>query len=318
MNHRLVLRSTAALLGAVGLFFSVGQASAHVVYDNGTNKSLYSDSSIIDPVTGVNGTGIVNATPNRTVSSNAGWLAGQNDTTWANSHDNKFLYFNLAQTMNVDFTITGNNTNGNGLLNPGYSLFSGLAPTLSHDGSVPTGNPTAVAYTQGLTGFADWSPFAGANAAITTAGGDPTQTDHWGQYRSDADFTMANDTAQVSTLHYLASGSTTGNVLTGHYVLGPGAYSLIVGGNNQSDLDTLLNAAIATGGNYCTAVTATCTQEQVNAANQTAIATYNAARLARTFAIDFNVAPVPLPAAVYLFGSGLVGIAAFARRRMTA
>jgi hypothetical protein len=312
MNRRRILWSTAALLGAVGLFLSVGQASAHVNYA----ASLYSDSSIIDPVTGVAGTGVVNATPGRTVSSNAGWLAGQNDTTWANSHDNRFLYFNLAQTETIDFTITGTaNTNGADVLNPGYSLFSGVAPNLAHDGAAPTANPTALAYTKGLTGFASWSPFASTNALITAAGGDPTQTAHWGQYRSDANFTMANDTAQVGALTYLASGNTTsGNVLTGHYVLGPGVYSLIVGGDNQSDLTTLFNAMVAaSSGNFCAAVSATCTQAQVDATTN-----YNNQRLARNFTIDFSVQPVPLPAAAYLFGSGLVGIVAFARRRMTA
>ncbi len=79
MNRRKVVRSAAALLGAVGLFLSVGQASAHVGYGN----SLFSDASIIDPVRPLlpgdvpqYGTGIVNATPDRTVSSNAGWVAG--------------------------------------------------------------------------------------------------------------------------------------------------------------------------------------------------------------------------------------------------
>jgi hypothetical protein len=238
------------------------------------------------------------------VSSNAGWLAGQNDTTWANSHDNRFLYFNLAQAETIDFTITGNNTNGNGLVNPGYSLFSGVAPNLAHDGAVPTANPTALAYTQALTGFADWSPFAASNAAITTAGGDPTQTDHWGQYRSDATFTMANDTAQVGTLTYLASDNTaSGNVLSGHYVLGPGVYSLIVGGANSTDLAQLLSDAMAS--NSCAIAGPSCTA-------------YTNDRLARTFNIAFSVTPVPLPAAVWLFGTGVVGVIAFARRRMSA
>ena len=66
--NRSVVWSAAALAGAVGLFLSAGQASAHVSY----GSSLYSDSSVIDPVTGVNGTGILNATPNRFVASNAG------------------------------------------------------------------------------------------------------------------------------------------------------------------------------------------------------------------------------------------------------
>jgi hypothetical protein len=303
MNRRWIPWSTAALLGAVGLCLSVGQASAHVVYDSATAKTLYSDPSIIDPVTGVAGTGVVNAIPNRTVSSNAGWVAGLNADTWANSHDNRFLYFNLAQTMTVDFTITGNNTNGNGLLNPGYSLFSGLAPNLAHDGATPTANSTALAYTQSLTGFADWSPFASSNAAITTAGGNSTQTDHWGQYRSNADFTMANDTAQVSTLTYtgLSGHDSIGNTISGHYTLGPGVYSLIVGGANATDLMTLLSDALAS--HSCGIAGPACTA-------------YTNDRLARTFNITFSAAPVPVPAAVYLFGSGLVGIAAFARRRM--
>ena len=304
MNHnmpRWLFLSSAGLMSLTGLFLAVGQASAHVNY----GSSLFSDSSIIDPVTGVLGTGVVNATPNRTVSSNAGWVAGLNATTWANSHDNRFLYFNLAQAETIDFTITGNNTNGNGLLNPGYSLFSGFAPNLAHDGAVPTANPTAQAYTQALTGFADWSPFAASNAAITTAGGDPTQTDHWGAYRSNANFTMSNDTSQVGTLTYLglSRNNSIGNVITGHYVLGPGVYSLIVGGANSTDLAALLSDAMAS--NSCATAGPACTA-------------YTNDRLARTFNIAFSVAPVPLPAAVWLFGTGVVGVIAFARRRMSA
>ena len=298
MNRWLVRSVAAGLLGLAGLVLSVGQAAAHVNY----GASLYSDSSIIDPVTGVNGTGIVNATPGRTVSSNAGWLAGQDNTTWANSHDQRFLYFDLAQTMTVDFTITGTaNTNGADVLNPAYSLFSGWSPSQAHDGAViPAINATQ-------TGFASWSPFASTNTAITGAGGTIT-TAHWGTYRSNGDFTMGADTGaqagQYSTLHYLFSGSNlSGNTITGHYTLGPGVYSLIVGGANVHDFFSLLTDAIAS--NACATAGPACTN-------------YTNDRLARNFTINFAVSAVPVPAAVILFGTGLTGIIAFARRRVTA
>jgi hypothetical protein len=298
------------------LFLSGEQAFAHVSYGN----SLFSDASIIDPVRPLlpgdvqqYGTGIVNATPDRTVSSNAGWIAGQDSTTWANSHDQRFLYFNLAQASTIDFTITGTNTNGNGVLNPGYSIFEGVAINSVHDGAVnPTvnGTPGAVAaYNAAQTGMATWSPFA---TAVNGAYGTGT-TQHWGQYRSNADFTMANDGSAATatnaarppaafTLEYtgLFGSSATGNTITGHYDLGPGIYSLVVGGANATDLAALLSDAQAS--NSCAIAGPACTA-------------YTADRLARTFNIAFSVTPVPLPAAVWLFGSGLAGVIALARRK---
>lgn len=286
----------AATLLVFGLAGTVGPASAHVNY----GASLFSDSSIIDPVTGALGTGVVNTTPNRTVSSNAGWLAGQDNTTQGNSHDNRFLYFNLAQSSTIDFTITGNNTNGNGVLNPGYSLFSGFAPATSHDGAViPALNATQ-------TGFASWSPFVGTNAAITGAGG-TLSTNYWGSYKSNGDFAIGADSGtavgQFSTLHYLDAGSNgSGNAVSGSYTLGPGIYSLVVGGANASALTQYLSDAQAS--NSCATAGAACTA-------------YTADRLARTFNIQFSAAPVPIPAAAWLFGSSIAGIVALARRRMS-
>jgi len=325
--NRWIVPSAAALLGAVGLFLSAGQASAHVGYGN----SLYSDSSIIDPVRPLlpgdvpqYGTGIVNATPGRVVSSNAGYVAGLDPTTWANSHDQRFLYFNLAQTMTVDFTINGTaNTNGADILNPGYSIFQGVFLNSVHDGAVnpvADGTPGAVAaYNANQTGMATWSPFA----AVVNGAYPGGTTEHWGQYRSNTDITMANDGVAAKpatsnaaipptafTLHYLnltGAADPNGlnpNSISGHYTLGPGIYSLVVGGNNQSDLDAYLGIIKDLNG----------TIPPSNDPN----APYNIARLARNFTVDFAVAPVPIPAAVYLFGSGLVGIVAFARRRMTA
>lgn len=295
MKRRILLSAAAALLSLAGLFLVVGQASAHVSY----GTSLYSDSSITDPVTGVAGTGIVNATPNRTVASNAGWISGQDATTWADSHNNRFLYFNLASESTIDFTITGDNTNGNGVLNPGYSIFSGVATPAAHDGAIFPGQST----------FASWSSFASNNPAIIAAGGAVTP-DRWGAYRSNADFTIASNTGvaagQFATLDYTGSSGSNGggNSVSGNYTLGPGVYSLVVGGANATDLSALLAAAIATNGDYTTP--------------SAALTDYQNGRLARTFNIAFNVTPVPLPAAVWLFGSGLAAVVAFARRRMSA
>jgi hypothetical protein len=318
MTKRSVLSALFALvLGLILAGTPVGPASAHVGY-----TQLYADPSVVNPLTGVAGSGSPAFPLASTASSNAGWIAGQDGTTWANSHDNRFFYFNLGRTMDIDFTITGTNTNGNGILNPGYSIFQGTVPVASHDGAVQND-----AYLAAQTGFATWSPFAAANAAIDAANGAaPLTTEHWGQYRSNGDVTMSKDAAApgyptvqglVGTMSFtgLSGSNASGNTLSGHYTLGPGLYSLVVGGANPFDLQTYLNAAIATGGNYCTAVSATCTAEQVAAGSANATL-YNSLRLARTFDISFSA--VPIPAAVYLFGSGLVGIAAFARRRMIA
>ena len=285
---RWIIRSAAAVLGLAVLLVSVEQASAHVVYGN----SLFSDASLIDPITGVAGVGSTFSTQNRTVSSNAGWVAGLDATTWANSHDNRFLYFNLASAATIDFTITATaNTNGASLLNPGYSIFSGTVPNVSHDGQ----------YFAGQSTFASWSPFAAENTNILANGG--AVTEHWGQYRSNGNVTMANThrhehdglyrtvrRQQYRQYHYRSLSA-----------LGPGIYSVVVGGTNMTDLAALLSHAIATNGDYTTP--------------SGALTGYTNARLARNFNIQFNVAPVPLPAAVWLFGSGLVGVIAFARRR---
>lgn len=287
-----------ALCLFAGILATTLPASAHVSYGN----SLFSDSSIIDPVTGIAGTGIVNhLNPSRdsTVRSNAGWAAGLNGTTWANSHDNRFFYFNLAQTQTVAFSIIGGSNNGQGF-NPGYSIFKGVVPNAAYDGAtVPP------SYIGAQTGFADWSPFKAANSAITANGGTLT-TQHWGQFRSIADFTLANNAGQVATLEYtgLFGANSTGTSVVGRYILGPGVYSLIVGGANSTDLATLLSHAMGTNGDYTTP--------------SGQLTGYNNARSARAFSISFNVLdanPVPVPAAVWLFGSGLAAMVGLVRRR---
>ncbi len=199
-------------------------------------------------------------------------------------------------------------------MNPGYSIFAGAGLGGAHDGAgnLPAGAMVPLSYVGAQTGFATWSPFAATNDEIDANNGAAgLTTAHWGQYRSNANVTMSTDgniaasiPGVVSTITYtgLSGSNASGASVSGHYTLGPGLYSLVVGGANPFDLATYLADAIATNGDYTNP--------------SAALTAYNADRLARTFNLQFSA--VPIPAAVYLFGSGLVGIIAFARRRMAA
>ncbi|MFZ1805231.1 MAG: hypothetical protein WAU05_14985, partial [Nitrospira sp.] len=198
LNKALILGS----LSAAVLTLAAGVASAHVGYG----------SSLYDQSTNTFGA-LNNFTP--TASSNAGWISGMSNNgvnrtatvdTLADTHNNRFRFFTLDSASTVSITVTGTaNSNGASVLNPGFSLFSGLVPAASHDGAGDTNGLTPAqiatmqtaahnAYLAGQPGYATWSPFFDAMDEITANGGGAVDVGgpNWGVYRADGNFTMGN------------------------------------------------------------------------------------------------------------------------------
>ncbi len=337
-----------APLSAMALMLAAGAASAHVGYG----------SSLYDQSTNTYGA-VSNFTP--TVSSNAGWISGMSNNgvnrtatvdTLADTHNNRFRFFTLTQVSNITITVLGTpNTNGASVLNPGFSLFTGLVPAGSHDGVGDTNGLTAAQITalqtpamvgaavgaadgghlQNVPAFATWSPFFDTMDEITAEGGGTLDGGgaNWGVYRADGDFTMGNNGGLVSGVTYQGisvgdghNGDVQDNAVSWTGILGPGTYSLIIGGTRLDDLASLFTEVQNGTGNPATGYTACDTSNPVSCNGTTYSTAYADLRLARnmfiSMTVDGNVSPVPVPAAVYLFGTGLVGLAGFARRRMTA
>lgn len=156
------------------MLLMAGQVSAHVSYgpplydDTGTANSTVMHLSSTNVALGVK------STQTLTVTSNAGYAETKNATLWANSHDNKFMWLYVSRPTDVHIHIDGlanspyvSTMNGSALkgvptpidtLNPGFNLFYGAVPYLSHDGAYGAFN----------TGFAPWSSWAQQAAPIGT------------------------------------------------------------------------------------------------------------------------------------------------------
>jgi hypothetical protein len=345
VNKALVLGSLSALVFTLAA--GAGAAFAHVGY----GSSLYDQST--------NTFGAV-ANFTSTVSSNAGWISGMSNNgvnrtatvdTLGDSHNNRFRFFTLTQSSNVTITVLGTpNSNGASVLNPGFSLFTGLVPASSHESVGDTNGLTPAQITamqspamvgaalntpgdgghlQNVPAFATWSPFFDTMDEITAEGGGAVDAGgpNWGVYQADGNFTMGNNGGLVSGVIYQGisvgdghNGDLQNNAVSWSGILGPGTYSLIIGGSNLDDL-TALFTEVQNGTGLPAAGYTACDVNNPVSCDGTAYSTaYNNLRLARnmfiSMTVDGNVSPVPVPAAVYLFGAGLAGLVGLARRKM--
>jgi hypothetical protein len=332
-------------VSALSLALFADLASAHVGY----GTALYDQATNTYAGAGTGGL-------NPTVSSNAGWISGLSNNgvnrtattdTFADSHNNRFRFFTLTQASNVSFTVTGAaNANGASVLNPGVSIFSGLVPASSHDGAGDTNGlsagaiatmqtPAHNAYLATQPGFASWSSFYDANDEILAQGGAanvPGNRDKWGVFKSDQNFTMANNNGLVSGVTFIdavadaASGAyadgSVDNSVSWSGLLGPGTYTMTIGGTSLAELTSLFTQVqLGTPA----AASVDCTSFGAPGCNGTqwpggaaVPGSYANLRLARNMDITMNVQAVPVPGAVWLFGSALAGLVGFGRRKALA
>lgn len=185
----------AALAAAL---FAPALASAHVSY---TGRDFG----------GYGGAGGSLTIANQAVSGNYGWADGLDDD-FGDTHKLRAFRFTLTETMEVTLSVAANaaatTTSVGGLL-PGFSIYQGLA------------------HLKPLKPDYDYS--AGSQAYLDSLGGVPKE----GAFRAMNDWAFTNDDNDpLSWFHYrgYAADDNLDGYASGSFVLGPGDYSVFIGG----------------------------------------------------------------------------------------
>jgi hypothetical protein len=231
-------RASRRLVAALACLAVAGSpAFAHVSYSNRI-FGTWDNSGGSWAVTGNSGTasGGVVTIMGTNISSDGGW-AWATDADWGDSHRTRAFRLTLNQAGRVTLEVTGGGAgsatySGTGTqLLPGFSVYSGTAVNGSHDGSASTIGFLTTAF--------------GTTSGTSTLGG----SGKVGALDALGNWSIGNDSGVLSSLTYVghvADGTSTNygaaagifgdgqadGFVRGTFDLGPGTYSIFIGGAN--------------------------------------------------------------------------------------
>lgn len=191
-------------------------AAAHIGYGGRNFGSLQADS--------------FTTISNQAVSGNYGW-ADATDADFGDSHRSRAFRFHLDSTLTLEITAAANAgataTSIGGLL-PGFSLYEGLAhvapASADHDGAAIT-----LDYLSGLPGVAKEGAWVATGDWRIGNDGNAAQPAALSSFRF-VGYAVDGDAGNFGSAAGLVGDGLADGTVTARFTLGPGDYSLFVGG----------------------------------------------------------------------------------------